>query len=89
MNTDEDTSILGQLLYMLSSIFQHSKTLSGLWLTKIWTLSFQNKDSIEANVENADVHVQQANQQLARAANYQVMPAVWNCPAVVLTYTFL
>uniref|UniRef100_A0A8B9Q188 Syntaxin-7 n=1 Tax=Apteryx owenii TaxID=8824 RepID=A0A8B9Q188_APTOW len=28
-------------------------------------------DSIEANVENADVHVQQANQQLARAANYQ------------------
>ncbi|KGL74777.1 Syntaxin-7, partial [Tinamus guttatus] len=30
-------------------------------------------DSIEANVENADVHVQQANQQLARAANYQVM----------------
>ncbi|XP_010572981.1 PREDICTED: syntaxin-7 isoform X1 [Haliaeetus leucocephalus] len=29
-------------------------------------------DSIEANVENADVHVQQANQQLSRAANYQV-----------------
>ncbi|KAE8602459.1 hypothetical protein XENTR_v10014001 [Xenopus tropicalis] len=28
-------------------------------------------DSIEANVENADVHVQQANQQLARAAEYQ------------------
>ncbi|KFQ29831.1 Syntaxin-7, partial [Mesitornis unicolor] len=30
-------------------------------------------DSIEANVENAEVHVQQANQQLSRAANYQVM----------------
>lgn len=28
-------------------------------------------DSIEANVESADVHVQQANQQLARAAEYQ------------------
>ncbi|KAM4679991.1 syntaxin-7 [Amazona ochrocephala] len=28
-------------------------------------------DSIEANVENADVHVQQANQQLSRAADYQ------------------
>ncbi|KAM4014621.1 syntaxin-7 isoform 1-T2 [Anomaloglossus baeobatrachus] len=28
-------------------------------------------DSIEANVENAEVHVQQANQQLARAAEYQ------------------
>ncbi|TRZ24895.1 hypothetical protein HGM15179_002244 [Zosterops borbonicus] len=31
-------------------------------------------DSIEANVENADVHVQQANQQLSRAANYQCVP---------------
>lgn len=88
MNTDEDTSILGQLLCTLSSIFQHSKTLSGLWLTKIWNLSFQNKDSIEANVENADVHVQQANQQLSRAANYQVMPLVWNFSVVVLTCTF-
>ncbi|XP_062495529.1 syntaxin-7 isoform X1 [Pezoporus occidentalis] len=29
-------------------------------------------DSIEANVENADVHVQQANQQLSRAADYQI-----------------
>lgn len=29
-------------------------------------------DSIEANVENADVHVQNATQQLARAAEYQV-----------------
>uniref|UniRef100_A0ABI7XL53 Syntaxin-7 n=1 Tax=Felis catus TaxID=9685 RepID=A0ABI7XL53_FELCA len=28
-------------------------------------------DSIEANVENAEVHVQQANQQLSRAAEYQ------------------
>ncbi|KAJ4928914.1 hypothetical protein JOQ06_004536 [Pogonophryne albipinna] len=28
-------------------------------------------DSIEANVENADVHVQSATQQLARAAEYQ------------------
>ncbi|CAN9507734.1 unnamed protein product [Ophioblennius macclurei] len=28
-------------------------------------------DSIEANVENADVHVQSATQQLARAADYQ------------------
>ncbi|KFO26844.1 Syntaxin-7 [Fukomys damarensis] len=28
-------------------------------------------DSIEANVESAEVHVQQANQQLSRAANYQ------------------
>ncbi|XP_073442375.1 syntaxin-7 [Dendrobates tinctorius] len=28
-------------------------------------------DSIEANVENTEVHVQQANQQLARAAEYQ------------------
>ncbi|OCT56436.1 hypothetical protein XELAEV_18000100mg [Xenopus laevis] len=28
-------------------------------------------DSIEANVENAEVHVQQANQQLATAAEYQ------------------
>ncbi|XP_041599189.1 syntaxin-7 isoform X2 [Vulpes lagopus] len=28
-------------------------------------------DSIEANVESADVHVQQANQQLSRAAEYQ------------------
>nr|BAG62984.1 unnamed protein product [Homo sapiens] len=27
--------------------------------------------SIEANVENAEVHVQQANQQLSRAADYQ------------------
>lgn len=30
------------------------------------------KDSIEANVETAEVHVQQANQQLSRAADYQV-----------------
>lgn len=29
-------------------------------------------DSIEANVENADVNVQNATQQLARAADYQV-----------------
>ena len=29
-------------------------------------------DSIEANVENADVHVQNATQQLSRAADYQV-----------------
>ena len=29
-------------------------------------------DSIEANVENADVNVQSATQQLARAADYQV-----------------
>ncbi|KAH0622307.1 hypothetical protein JD844_024497 [Phrynosoma platyrhinos] len=29
-------------------------------------------DSIEANVETAEVHVQQANQQLSRAADYQV-----------------
>ncbi|XP_036624468.1 syntaxin-7 [Trichosurus vulpecula] len=28
-------------------------------------------DSIEANVENTEVHIQQANQQLSRAANYQ------------------
>ncbi|MBZ3881504.1 Syntaxin-7 [Sciurus carolinensis] len=28
-------------------------------------------DSIEANVESAEVHVQQANQQLSRAADYQ------------------
>lgn len=30
-------------------------------------------DSIEANVENAEVHVQQANQQLSRASDYQVI----------------
>lgn len=29
-------------------------------------------DSIEANVENADVNVQRATQQLSRAADYQV-----------------
>lgn len=29
-------------------------------------------DSIEANVETADVHVQNATQQLSRAADYQV-----------------
>jgi len=29
-------------------------------------------DSIEANVETADVHVQTATQQLSRAASYQV-----------------
>lgn len=32
---------------------------------------FYLKDSIEANVENAEVNVQQANQQLSRAAEYQ------------------
>ena len=41
---------------------------------------FYSKDSIEANVENAEVHVQQANQQLSRAAEYQVISAVLNCP---------
>ena len=34
--------------------------------------AFYFKDSIEANVESAEVHVQQANQQLSRAADYQV-----------------
>lgn len=34
---------------------------------------FYLKDSIEANVENAEVNVQQANQQLSRAAEYQVI----------------
>lgn len=34
---------------------------------------FYFADSIEANVENAEVHVQQANQQLSRAADYQVI----------------
>lgn len=29
-------------------------------------------DSIEANVETADLHVQNATQQLAQAADYQV-----------------
>lgn len=35
-------------------------------------MHFYFKDSIEANVESAEVHVQQANQQLARAADHQV-----------------
>ena len=43
------------------------------------------KDSIEANVENAEVHVQQANQQLSRAADYQVILTVLNC---LITQTF-
>lgn len=45
---------------------------------------FYSKDSIEANVENAEVHVQQANQQLSRAAEYQVISAVLNCPVTRL-----
>lgn len=36
-------------------------------------VSFVFKDSIEANVETTEVHVQQANQQLSRAAEYQVI----------------
>lgn len=44
---------------------------------------FYFKDSIEANVESAEVHVQQANQQLSRAANYQV--TVIHC---LITWSF-
>ncbi|NXY89564.1 STX7 protein, partial [Alcedo cyanopectus] len=40
--------------------------------SSIRQLEVSASNSIEANVENADVHVQQANQQLSRAANYQV-----------------
>lgn len=36
------------------------------------TVCISTTDSIEANVENADVNVQNATQQLARAADYQV-----------------
>lgn len=46
----------------------------------VWVAVFCFKDSIEANVENAEVHVQQANQQLSRAADYQVMWNIINCP---------
>ncbi len=33
-------------------------------------------DSIEANVESASVHVEQGNQQLHQAKNYQVKPQI-------------
>lgn len=46
---------------------------------------FYFKDSIEANVESAEVHVQQANQQLSRAANYQVTVTV---TCFLITETF-
>lgn len=46
---------------------------------------FYFKDSIEANVENAEVHVQQANQQLSRAAEYQVILTAVN---YLITWTF-
>lgn len=49
-------------------------------LFNIFVSVFYFKDSIEANVENAEVHVQQANQQLSRAADYQVISTVLNCP---------
>lgn len=41
--------------------------------------AFYFTDSIEANVENAEVHVQQANQELSRASDYQVTLTVINC----------
>ncbi|NWW05732.1 STX7 protein, partial [Oreocharis arfaki] len=41
-------------------------------------------DSIEANVENADVHVQQANQQLSRAANYQQRSRKKMCILIII-----
>lgn len=49
-------------------------------LFNIFLCVFYFKDSIEANVENAEVHVQQANQQLSRAADYQVISTVLSCP---------
>lgn len=39
---------------------------------KMYVFPVCSADSIEANVENADVHVQSATQQLSRAADYQV-----------------
>ncbi|XP_012520624.1 PREDICTED: syntaxin-7 [Propithecus coquereli] len=45
------------------------------WESFVCVRVFYLKDSIEANVENAEVHVQQANQQLSRAADYQVEAA--------------
>lgn len=39
---------------------------------------FFPEDSIEANVETAEVHVESANEQLQRAAYYQVTLA-WSC----------
>ncbi|XP_061846749.1 syntaxin-7 [Colius striatus] len=41
-------------------------------------------DSIEANVENAEVHVQQANQQLSRAANYQQKSRKKMCILIII-----
>lgn len=38
----------------------------------VCVFSVCSADSIEANVENADISVQSATQQLARAAGYQV-----------------
>ncbi|ELW69431.1 Syntaxin-7 [Tupaia chinensis] len=45
-------------------------------------------DSIEANVESAEVHVQQANQQLSRAADYQVMLTVRNFIITLCLFTW-
>ncbi|NXC19053.1 STX7 protein, partial [Corythaeola cristata] len=58
-----------------SSIRQLEVSTSGFTAEYAFNVSKEKTfyNSIEANVENADVHVQQANQQLSRAANYQVM----------------
>ncbi|KAM6180403.1 LOW QUALITY PROTEIN: syntaxin-7-like [Erethizon dorsatum] len=45
----------------INEIFKHLGTM----------IHEQGGDSIEANVESAEVHVQQANQQLSRVVNYQ------------------
>ncbi|MBN3324839.1 STX7 protein, partial [Atractosteus spatula] len=45
-------------------------------------------DSIEANVENADVHVQTATQQLARAAEYQVSSGRVSQTSILLNINF-
>lgn len=40
-----------------------------------WVFPVCAADSIEANVENAEAHVQSGTQQLARASDYQVNPS--------------
>ena len=40
------------------------------------SMSMMFTDSIEANVESASVHVEQGNQQLHQAKNYQVKQAL-------------
>ena len=43
-------------------------------------------DSIESNVENAAVHVEQGNQQLVSAAQYQVCSTIDNFCLIVFHY---